>query len=231
MNNKQYDNVFSDTVLTIVGTLVRTIERAVVVFWDGLRNATEHGTPSLLGFVSAFLPVLMPLPVAAMTAFSLTNFLGWEAWQAYTMAAGIEGAGFVLWVTLVETLLDGGWKGTVMQYFFGGAVIVYEALLITINAVLAAQEGAARSYVLILFMACLFPALSAISYGYRNHSNAARLDQEREEEKEQAERIRQERRADRKELQRLKLGNQFNSDAPAVGMESGKSKSFRGRKS
>lgn len=177
--NAEYDNRFSNNVLQVIGTLVRTIERAAVVFFDGLRNATEHGTPSLLGFVSAALPMVTPLPVAAMTAYSLETFLHWQHWQAVTMAIGIEGAGFVLWVTLTEELMRGGWRGTVMQFFFGVSVMVYEVILITINAVLAANDGADRSYVLILFLACLFPALSAVAYGYRNHGNKMQLEQER----------------------------------------------------
>src|SRR5512143_1526020 len=111
MNSKD-DNWFSDAVLAVIGTIVRTVERAVVVFWDGMRAATEHGTPSLLGFVAAILPILMPAPIALMTARNLTTFLHWDAWQSILMAAGIELAGFVLWVSLTETLIEGGWRGT-----------------------------------------------------------------------------------------------------------------------
>lgn len=218
-NNNQYDNKFSDSVTGVIGTLIRTAERAIVLFWDGLRNATEHGTPSLLGFVSAFLPILAPLPVATMTALSLETFLDWQPWQSLTMAIALEMAGFVLWVTLVETLMRDGWKGTVMQYFFGGAVIVYQALLITINAVLAAQEGARQSYVLILLLLSFLPALGAIAYAYRNAGNSARLEQEAQEAKDKAEQIRQEKRQDRKELQRLKLGQQYNSDTDRAQLE------------
>jgi hypothetical protein len=170
-----------------------------------------------LGFISALLPVLAPLPVAAMTALSLETFLEWDRWQSLTMAASLECAGFVLWVTLTETLMRDGWKGTVMQYFFGGAVIVYQALLITINAVLAAQEGARDSYVLILLLLSFLPALGAIAYAYRNHGNMARLENAEQEEKDRAEQIRQERRADRKEAQRLKL--QYNSETQAARLE------------
>lgn len=224
--NRQYDNKFSDGVLLIVGTLVRTIERAIVVFWDGLRNATEHGTPSLLGFVSAILPVLMPLPVVGMTAYSLKVFFGWETWQVVSMAAGLEGAGFVLWVTLTETLIQDGWKGTVMQFFFGGAVLVYQSLLVVINGVLSAQEGKSNAYVWTLILLSLLPALSAIAYAYRNHGNQQILEREREEEKELAERVRQEKREDRKELQRLKL--QHAADTEGVQLQK---KPFRRGKS
>ena len=227
--NNQYDNQFSNTVLTIVGTIVRTVERSIVVFWDGLRNATEHGTPSLLGFVAAFLPVLTPLPIAVMTGHSLAVYFGWEPWQANTMSAGIEGAGFVLWVTLTETFIRDGWRGTVMQFFFSGAVVVYMGLLIGINVSAAQQEGNTGTYALLLVLMCLFPALSAIAYGYRNHDNTSKLERQDQAAAELAEKIRQEKREDRKELQRLKLSNQFNADVPGVKLEDKPNgKKFRG---
>ena len=46
--NEKFDNTFSNTIVVIIGTVVRTLERSIVVFWDGLRNTTIHGTPSLL---------------------------------------------------------------------------------------------------------------------------------------------------------------------------------------
>lgn len=224
----KYDNKFTEAVVSIVGTLVRTIERSIVLFWDGLRSATEHGTPSLLGFVSAILPVLMPLPVVGMTAYSLKVFFGWEDWQVFSMSAGLEGAGFVLWVTLTETLIKDGWKGSTMQFFFGVAVLVYQTLLVIINGVLSAQEGKSDSYVWTLILLSFLPALSAIAYAYRNYNNTAKLEQEAQEEKALAEKIRQEKRQDRKENQRLKLTHQFNSDTEGLRMEDRQNgKSFR----
>lgn len=202
--NSKYDNWFSDLVLAIIGTIVRTVERAVVVFWDGMRAATEHGTPSLLGFVAAVLPIIMPAPIALMTAHNLTAFLSWDAWQAVLMAIGIEAAGFVLWVSLTETLITDGWRGTTMQLFFGAAVFVYEAVLITVNGVLTYDAGQSGPTVTILVLLSLFPALSSISYGYRNHGNKAALERERQEQRIDAERLRQERRQDRKEAQLMR---------------------------
>jgi len=202
--NKEFDNVTSNTLVSVVGTAVRTIERAVVVFWDGLRSATEHGTPSLLGFVSAFLPILMPMPIATMTANSLERYLGWDNWQAVVMAIALEGAGFVLWVTLTETLMRDSWQGTVMQYFFGVAAIIYQLLLIAINTVLAWEDGVSQNYVATLFLMSFLPALSSIAYGYRNQGNEQRLEEQKREQAEREYQIRQEKRQDRKELQALR---------------------------
>lgn len=226
-NNSQYDNRFTNGALVIVGTLVRTVERAVVVFWDGMRSATEHGTPSLLGFVAAALPILAPAPVAAMTAYSLTTFLEWQPWQALAMAAALEGIGFVCWVSLTETLMDGGWRGTVMQFFFGAAVIVYQVLLITVNAVLAAHDGRTGPYVLVLVLVTFFPALASVAYGYRNAHNEARLERLRLEDKADAERLRQERRADRKEAAALRAQYAKDTDGAEVRPQAGK---FRRRR-
>jgi hypothetical protein len=221
MNNQQYDNKFSDGVLIIVGTLVRTVERALVTFFDGLRSATEHGSPSLIGFVAAALPVIAPLPIAAMTANSLRALQHWDMWQAVAMAATIEGAGFVLWVSLVETLMADGWKGTVMQFFFSAAVTGYETLLILLNAILS--KGDVNSWVLLL--ECLFPALCAIAYGYRNHDHKKVLEREHAEQLQLAEKIRQERREDRRQSQELKL--RYAADVKTEQLE----RPFRGKRS
>ncbi len=230
-NNSKYDNWFSDLVLAVVGTLVRTVERAVVVFWDGMRAATEHGTPSILGFVAAVLPLIMPAPVALMTAHNLTSFLSWDTWQATLAAVGIEAAGFVLWVTLVETLIEGGWRGTVMQFFFSGAVLAYELLLVTINGVLAYNAGADGPYVAIFVLIALFPALSAIAYGYRNHGNKQAVERERQEAADLAEKIRQERRQDRKEAAALRAqaqaGQVYAKDTEGTELPAKRGKPFR----
>jgi hypothetical protein len=190
--NANYDNGFSNTIVAIIGTLVRTAERSVVVFWDGLRNTTVHGTPSLLGFVSAIAPVLAPIPIATQTAVSLMKFMDWLPFQAIIMAVVIEAAGFVLWVFLTESIMADGWKATTTQYTFGIAVLVYQVVLILINVGLAVEEGTRGTMAFILFLACLFPALCSIAYGYGNRFNQAKLSQESQEAKELAERERQE---------------------------------------
>lgn len=243
--NEQFDNGFSNTIVAIIGTLVRTVERSIVVFWDGLKNATIHGTPSLLGFVAAIAPVLAPIPIATQTAVSLQKYMNWYTFQAVIMAIVIEAAGFVLWVFLTESLMQDGWKGTTTQYTFGGAVLVYEVTLILINVSLAVNDGTRGAMAWILFLACLFPALCSVAYGYGNTHNKTQLERERQEAAEQrerereeakvreeqrhreelelAERIRQERREDA--MKRVELKMQYASDAEAA-----KLKPFRGNR-
>lgn len=215
--NEQFDNKFSNTIVILVGTVVRTIERSIVVFWDGLRNATIHGTPSLVGFVSAISPVLAPIPIATQTAISLMNYMLWLPFQAIIMAIVIEMAGFVLWVFLTEAIMQDGWKGTTTQYVFAGAVLVYQIVLILINVGLSVNEGTRGAMAWILFLACLFPALCSIAYGYNNVNSKATLERERQEAEAQKERERQERRQDRKEAQALKM--QYGKDIPSVSLE------------
>ena len=229
MENEKYDNKVSDGVVAIIGTIVRTAERAIVVFWTGLRSTTVHGTPSLVGFVAAIAPVLAPLPLATQTAFSLTTYMDWYAWQAVVMAIVIEAAGFPLWVFLTETILRDGWKKTAMLFTLGGAVVVYQITLILINVSLAVNDGARGTTAWILFLACLFPALCAIAFGYSNSQNKATIERERREALEQKERERQERREDRKQAAELRL--KYAKDTPGVELEDapGKGK-FRGGK-
>lgn len=203
--NEKFDNKFSDTIVTILGTVVRTLERSIVVFWDGLKNATVHGTPSLLGFVAALSPVLAPIPIATQTAVSLQKYMNWYAFQAVIMAIVVECVGFVLWVFLTESIMRDGWKGTTTQYTFGGAVVVYESILILINVALAVNDGTRGAMAWILFLACLFPALASIAYGYNNSFNKSQLEREQQEAKEQKEKERQEARQDRREARELKL--------------------------
>src|SRR5574342_83204 len=162
--NEKFDNAFSNTIVSIVGTLVRTIERSLVLFFDGLRRAVEHGNPSLFGLIATILPVLLPAPIAYMTATALMHFFAWDPWAAVIMGAGIEGLGLIVWVTLVHIIQEDR-SNENMLYFFGGAAIVYELILIFVNVILAAREGKPGPYIAVLFLICLFPALSAITYG------------------------------------------------------------------
>lgn len=203
--NANYDNGFSNAIVAMIGTVVRTLERSIVVFWDGLRNTTVHGTPSLLGFVAAIAPVLAPIPIAVQTSVSLMTYMGWMPFQAIIMAIVIEAAGFVLWVFLTESIMQDGWKGTTTQYTFSGAVIVYQGVLILINVGLAVGDGARTTTALILLLLSLFPALCSLAFGYSNVHNKEQLERERLTAAEQRERERQERRQDRKEAQALKL--------------------------
>jgi small-conductance mechanosensitive channel len=235
--NKNFDNKFSDTIVSIFGTLVRTAERVIVVFWDGLRNATVHGTPSLVGFVAALAPVLAPIPMATTTALSLMAYLNWVTYQAVIMAIVIEAVGFPLWVFSTETILKDGWKGTAMQFLLGGAVVVYQAVLILINVALAVNNGAQSATAWILFLVTMFPALCAIAFGYSNSQNKSVVEQERmealaleererKERKELEERIRQERRQDA--IARAELKMKYASE---TGQEQLKERPFRGKSS
>ena len=223
--NDKFDNAFSNTIVVMVGTLVRTMERAIVVFWDGLRNATVHGTPSLLGFVAAIAPVLAPIPIASQTANSLMVFMNWAPFQAIIMAIVIESAGFVLWVFLTESIMNDGWKGTTTQYVFGVAVAVYQVVLILINVGLAVNDGTRGTVAWVLLLASLFPALCSIAYGYNNIHSKEILEQERIKTEAENEKIRQERRADRKEAAALKI--QYAKDGPRAELEQTNGANFR----
>lgn len=203
--NEKFDNTFSNTIVILIGTIVRTFERSIVVFWDGLRNTTIHGTPSLLGFVAAISPVLAPIPIATQTAISLMQYMSWLPFQAVIMAIVIEAAGFVLWVFLTEAIMQDGWKGTTTQFVFAGAVLVYQVILILINVGLSLNEGNRATTAWILFLACLFPALCSVAYGYNNTHSKAILEAERKAAAEQKEKERQERREDRLKERELKL--------------------------
>ncbi len=217
MNNSQYDNGFSDFVTAVFGTIVRTAERVIVTFWDGLKNATVHGTPSLVGFIAALAPVLAPIPLATMTSVSLMKYLNWYPYQAIIMAIVIESAGFPLWVFLTEALLRDGWKGTTAQFTLGASVMVYELILVLINVVTAYTNGTQGTTALILFLACLFPMLTAIAFGYTNTENKRQIERERQEARDLEERRHQEQRADRKERAAMKV--QYAAEAKRPDLE------------
>ena len=207
----KYDNWFSNGVTALIGTLVRTFERSIVLFWDGLKNATVHGTPSLLGFVAAVAPVMAPLYTAIQTARSLTEFLQQPVYQAIIGAIALEFIGFELWVFLTEILINSKWTGGRIQYALAGGVVVYELALILINVILLVMKSAdatgafIAAHAILMFFWCLMPALAAIGYGWQNAQNKALLESERVAQLEMAERVRQEKRQDRKEAQALKM--------------------------
>jgi len=258
MNNRQYDNGFTNTIVAIIGTLVRTLERSIVTFWDGLRSTTVHGTPSLLGFMAAIAPVLAPIPIATQTAISLMNYMNWLPFQAVIMAIVIEVAGFVLWVFLTEAIMQDGWKGSTTQFIFTGAVLAYQTILILINVSLAVNEGTNNTTAWILFLATCFPALCSIAYGYNNSASRTLLEAEQLEARTEAdaakaeaerrhqeqleidekrhqeqlaieERRYQEKRQDRKEAQALKMQYAAKSDGVQLEEKPAANK-FRGRK-
>jgi hypothetical protein len=216
-NNRQYDNKYTDGVLEGIGTIIRIMERAFVVFFDGLRNATETGTPSMLGFFSAIAPILALTPVAGMTATSLMTFFSWSPWQAWAMAGAIEVCGFVLWVSLVETLMDDGWNNTNMQYFFAGSVTVYHTVLILVNTILTAVEGGGGTRAWILLLLSLFPALGAVVYGYRNKKVEKRNTKQKKATQQQKQQSREKDKERKHELEKLKLSKAYGAETLHVG--------------
>jgi len=207
-----------DFFVRIVNYVIDVLARIMVDLFDGAKNAIDHANPSLFALVATLLPFALPLPVAFMTAHSAQKFFGWEAWAANVLGFGLEGLGLLAWVKLVDSVLDyirsDNKKITITIWMYATVALIYEILLIFVNAVLAWRDGANWDYVIVLVCVCLLPALSAMLYGHQRRTVETQLEQERREAKEQAEKIRQERRADRKEAQALKV--QFASDAEAV---------------
>ena len=130
-------------------------------------------------------------------------------WAANVLGFGLEGLGLLAWVKLVDAVLEENTPSIVM---YGAVALVYEILLIFVNAVFAWQEGANWDYVIVLVCVCLLPALSAMTYGHQRRTVESQLEQERREAKEQAEKIRQERRQDRKEAAALRVQYAANVD-------------------
>lgn len=183
MNNSQFDNKASNTVVSVVGTLIRMFERSVVVFFDGLRSATVHGTPSIVGFFAALSPLVAPMAMAAMTSVNLQNHFGWFLWQAILLGASLEIVGFPLWVFVTESIFMDGWKGTTKQMWLLGSVIVYEAVIIVVNAILGSRTMV--DFLLLLFL-CMLPALCGVAYSYSNKKNEQKLQEEQNELRESA---------------------------------------------
>lgn len=178
MNNSQFDNKVSNTAVNAIGTIIRMFERSVVVFFDGLRSATVHGTPSIVGFFAALSPLVAPMAMAAMTSVNLMKHFGWELWQAALLGASLEIVGFPLWVFVTESIFIDGWKGTTRQMWLLVSVVVYELVIIVVNAILGSHTG--LDFILLLFL-CMLPALCGVAYSYSNKKNEQVLVAERQE--------------------------------------------------
>jgi hypothetical protein len=178
MNNSQFDNKVSNTIVNTIGTLIRAFERALIVFFDGLRMATVHGTPSIVGFFAALSPLIAPMAMAAMTSVNLQAHFHWLIWQAFLLGVSLEVVGFPLWVFTTESIFMDGWKGTTRQMWLLGSVIVYEAVIIVVNAILGSHTLV--DFLLLLFL-CMLPALCGVAYSYSNKKNEQVLANERQE--------------------------------------------------
>lgn len=230
MNNSNFDNKYSNGVVGIVGTIIRTFERSFIVFFDGLRMATVHGTPSMVNFLAALAPIIAPLPMAAMTGKHLMDYLAWYPWQAILMAISLEIVGFPLWVFTTESIFIDGWKGTARQFWLVGATAVYETIIILINVILSAQNGDLWTAVGIFFLACLVPAICGVAYSYSNMQNKQAIEREQMELREAQ--LRQEKSDERLKKTAIKSGQghlifggqQFAAETPQVEVKETKEK-------
>ncbi len=204
---------------------IDTVTELFVSLFDGLLRGVDHATPSTFALDATLLPWLLPLPIAFMTAHSLEIYFQWDVWASRVMGFGLEGLGILVWARLANAVVEKQVTSTA-KYLLSGVAVVYEAILIVLNVVLAAQNGAGSAMTLVLFLVCLLPALSAILYGFHKHDVLRKLaieaaerkereERERREAAELAERIRQEKREDRKAALELK----YAKDTPGVELE------------
>ncbi len=184
MNNSQFDNKYSNRVVMVIGTIIRMIERSFITFFDGMRSALQHGSPSLVSLFATLSPIIAPLPMAAMTSIHLMEYLAWKPWQAILLAASLELVGFPLWVYTTEAIFIDGWKGTSKQIWLVGSTAVYEVILISINVFLVYLNGTGDDIVarsVLFFLVCLIPALCGVAYSYNNRKSEAALAKEKQE--------------------------------------------------
>lgn len=200
-----------DFIVRSMNYVIDVLARVMVDLFDGVKNAVDHANPSLFALVATLLPFALPLPVAFMTAHSAKTFFGWDMWAANVLGFGLEGLGLLAWVKLVDAVLEAvrsdNRKMSAIIWMYGFVALVYEILLIFVNAVFAWQDGARWDYVIILICVCLLPALSAMLYGHQRNTVESQLEQERREAKEQDERRHQEKRQDRKEAAALRYAS------------------------
>lgn len=195
--------------VTIVQWVVDAAEMVLVGVLDGLRNATDHASPSFFGLVAVVLPFLTPAPVAYMSAQSAMEFFQWTPNMAWILAISVEGLGLIAWVATVEAFLQyantGDQRYARIVWVFGGIAFAYEILIVTLNVGLELHAGADGLFAFVLFLICMFPAMSAFYYGHNKRLAEMRIAKKEAEAKAEAERLRIERREDRQKAQELKL--------------------------
>jgi hypothetical protein len=218
-------NEENNPVVSFVERILMTLAGILVSLFDGLKHAVDHSNPSLFALIATLLPFALPLPVAFMTSHSALTFFHWDPWAANVLGFGLEGLGLLVWVKLVDSYIASLSNAKIENFvgFLVGVAIVYEALLVLINVVLALRDGADAMYALVLFLVCLLPALSAATYGMHRRETINQLERERQAREAQKEKERQERRQDRKEAQALKM--RYAADGK---QEELKDKPFRG---
>jgi hypothetical protein len=223
-------------IVSVMDWLVNTLARTLVSLFDGVKNAVDHANPSLFSLIATLLPFALPLPVAFMTSHSARTFFSWDPWAANVLGFGLEGLGLLVWVKLVDAYIASlNSTNEKIDNFVGVLAVTagaYEVLLVCINVVLALREGVSGVYALVLFLVCLLPALSAITYGIQRRETLNMLsretqtrqdrqtkaDEERrrreqdeiEYQRQVAEKIRQERRQDA--MKRVEMKLQYSAD-------------------
>ena len=213
----------NNLIVKVMSYIVDTLARTLVTLFDGLKHAVDHANPSLFALIAVLLPYAIPLPVALMTAESARHFFTWGVRESYILGFGLEGLGLLVWVKLADSIVIGVTSANekIENYvnFLWGAAIAYEILLVSLNVILALQEGAGVVYALTLLLVCLLPALSAVMYGLHKRETNAQLATEQTAAQALAEKIRQEKREDRKAAQALKIQMQYAAKADGVTLE------------
>ncbi len=223
-------------IVKVFDYFIDTVTELFVSLFDGLLRGVDHATPSTFALDATLLPWVLPAPIAFMTAHSLETYFRWDVWASYVMGFGLEGLGVLVWARLATAVVEGN-RGKWAMVMLGGVAAVYETILVWLNVVIASQHGTESSMVVVLFLVCLLPALSAILLGFHKHDvlrkfaieaseRKAREEQERREAAELAERIRQEKREDRKEAAELRL--KYAADTKQEGLR--EDKPFRGKR-
>lgn len=156
-------------IVSVMDWIVNTLARTLVSLFDGVKSAVDHANPSLFSLIATLLPFALPLPVAFMTSHSAQTFFQWSPWASNVLGFGLEGLGLLVWVKLVDAYIASlNTTNEKIDNFVGVlglTAAAYEVLLVCINVVLALKDGASGMYALVLFLVCLLPALSAITYG------------------------------------------------------------------
>jgi hypothetical protein len=167
--------------------------------FNWLGEVFEVFNPAAFRFLAATLPYITPVPVAALTQSSATQFLGFSPTVSMLFVFGLEGIGLWFTTMLVDAVVEairsknkGGWLVVGLFVFTVGA---YITILVDLNVTLEESIGSrSATFGHVVTLLCFLPLITGIGNGYYKLTlkRNTEIEAARQKEAETAEKIRQE---------------------------------------
>lgn len=136
--------------------------------FDFTGDTIDSAGPSIFKFLAVVLPYLTPLPVAMLTANSVSRLLGFTPFMSGVFVFALEGIGVLftsLWVEAIHDALKHR-AGYTMATIFSIVLIIYLTILVILNVVLHNDADSSSQLKVVITLICFLPLLSSVGASY-----------------------------------------------------------------